>query len=133
MKGRLPNPSNVVEMRGNPGKRPINHDEPAPTPIEGIPEPPRKLKVEAKREWDRIIDFVVNSARCGQESLSILCTYCNLHAAIVETEKKGEVPMAALLTQYRGLAAEFGLMPASRTRIKADGKKEDSDEKRFFG
>ena len=127
-------PKNVVEMRGNPGKRPVNQGEPEPQTIDGIPNPPRKLKPEARKEWNRVIGFVVNNRIAGAESLSLLATYCNIHAKIVELETAGMTPDAAMLTQYRLMASEFGLTPAGRAKLKTgNGKKENSEEKRFFG
>lgn len=127
-------PKNVVKMRGNPGKRPVNEEEPEPQPLDGIPDPPRKLKPEAQKEWDRIIGFVVNNRIAGLESLSLLCTYCNIHAQIVEREILGAPIEAATITQYRLLASEFGLTPAGRSRLKTGNAKEENiEEKRFFG
>jgi phage terminase small subunit len=121
-------------MRGNPGKRAINHDEPEPVPISGYPVPPRKLKPKARKEWDRVIGFLINNGIIGEESLSILATYCSIHAVIVEREELGTVAEAAMLTQYRQLAGEFGLTPSGRAKLKTgNGKKEDTKEKRFFG
>jgi phage terminase small subunit len=41
---------------------------------------------------------------------------------------------AALISQMRGLAAEFGIGPSSRSRIKAgNGKEKDGETERFFG
>lgn len=127
-------PKNVVEMRGNPGKRPINEAEPEPTPIPCDLKPPRKLKPEALKEWERIIGFIASNAIVGAEGLSILCTYCNLHARIVELEQVGQTPDAAMLTQYRLLAGEFGLTPAGRAKLKTGNSgKKNTEEERFFG
>jgi phage terminase small subunit len=126
-------PKNVVEMRGNPGKRAINTAEPDPTPIDEL-KPPRKLKPEATKEWNRVIGFIANNSLVGNEGLSILATYCNIHARIVEMEQIGGAIEAALLTQYRLLASEFGLTPAGRAKLKTgNGKKKDTKEDRFFG
>ena len=134
MRGPKPLPRNVVELRGNPGKRPLNEDEPVIQPITELPEPPRKLKLEAKREWKRVIPYIIGNRLVGEESLSVLATYCTLHAAMVLAEKKGELPPAAYISQYRSLAGEFGLTPSARTRIKAGGNaKKTEEEKRFFG
>jgi phage terminase small subunit len=127
-------PKNVVEMRGNPGKRAINHAEPNPVPMDGTLNPPRKLKEEARKEWNRVIGFLAANGILGSESLSLLATYCNIHAKIVELEAANMMADAALLTQYRLMAGEFGLTPSGRAKLKTgNGKKEDTDEKRFFG
>jgi phage terminase small subunit len=126
-------PRNVVEMRGNPGKRAINAAEPVSEAISSFA-PPRKLKAEAKREWDRVIGFLSNNGIIGAECLSILATYCMVHAKIVELETAGMPIEAATLTQYRMLASEFGLTPTGRAKLKTgNGKTQNEDEKRFFG
>jgi phage terminase small subunit len=132
--GKRKLPRNVVEMRGNPGKRPINTAEPDPTPITGIPDPPREMKPEAVKEWKRIIGYLVINKIIGIEGLSNLATYCMMHARIVELEKLGSTADAAMIGQYRLMAGEFGLTPSGRAKLKTgNGKEKDSDEKRFFG
>lgn len=127
-------PRNVVELRGNPGKRAINTAEPVPNALSGIPDPPRDLKPEGFKEWNRIIGFLVNNGIAGAESLSLVATYCNLHAHVVRLEELGAPIDAAMLTQYRLMASEFGLTPAGRAKLKTgNGKKEDEQAKRFFG
>ncbi len=133
MRGPKPTPTNIKEFRGNPGKRPLNREEPKPDQLEGLPDPPRRLKGEAKKEWYRIIGFVVKNRLIGSEGLSLLASYCNLHALIVADEKRGKLATAAMYGQYRTLASEFGLLPASRSRIKTGNAQENPEEKRFFG
>ena len=49
MRGRKPLPSNVVKLRGNAGKRPLNDRE--PRPATAVPSCPSCLSDEAKKEW----------------------------------------------------------------------------------
>ena len=51
MRGRKPLPSNVVRLRGNPGKRRANDAEPRPEPRP--PACPGALGPEARKEWQR--------------------------------------------------------------------------------
>lgn len=126
-------PKNVVIMRGTARADRTNNEEPEPLPIDSMA-PPRKLKPEGKAEWDRVIGFLTSNGIVGAEGLSLLCTYCQIHARIVECEKAGIPVEAALLTQYRLMASEFGLTPAGRAKLKTgNAKKEDSKEKRIFG
>jgi len=133
LRGGKPIPSNVVELRNNAGKIAILHDEPVIEPILDIPRPPRKLKMEAKREWDRVIPFCVRNRLFGPEALSLLATYCFIHSKIVASEKRDELIPCAYLAQYRMYAEIFGFTPSGRTRIKAGNAKKDDDEARFFG
>ncbi len=49
--GRKPTPTRLKLLRNNPGKRPLNPDEPQPEAT--LPEPPAHLSDEAKCEWQR--------------------------------------------------------------------------------
>lgn len=52
IRGRKPKPSHLKLVTGNPGKRAINTQEPAPERI--LPQPPGELTAEARGEWDRV-------------------------------------------------------------------------------
>ena len=52
MRGRKPLPSNVVKLRGNPGKRRLNNAE--PRPAIKAPGCPSCLGEEARKEWKRL-------------------------------------------------------------------------------
>ena len=53
MRGRRPKPTRLKVLTGNPGKRPLNTEEPMPEIA--IPECPIELGPVAKREWDRLV------------------------------------------------------------------------------
>ena len=131
--GQRPKATALKLLENNPGKRRLNDQEPQPIPVAGLPDPPRKLKGEAKREWSRVIPFIMANSLTGQEGLSVLATYCGLHAAVVQAERRGEVPSASLIAQYRMMAETFGFTPSARTRIKSGNAKKDTDEERYFG
>ena len=50
IRGRKPIPTVLKRRAGNPGKRPLNENEPEPEP--GAPEPPSHLNAEAREVWD---------------------------------------------------------------------------------
>lgn len=125
--GPRPIASNLKEFRGNPGHRPLNADEPKPDLATHVPEPPRKLKGESRREWDRVAEHLVKTRVLALQELSLLASYCTLHAAFVKAETRGELLTASLISQYRTFAAEFGLTPSSRSRIKAGNGKEEEN------
>jgi hypothetical protein len=52
MRGRRPLPTAIKELTGNPGKRPLNLDEPHPPKI--IPKCPKHLDENARKKWRRI-------------------------------------------------------------------------------
>jgi phage terminase small subunit len=125
--GQRPKSARLKLLTGNAGHEAVRDlkkqaaKEPDPELVDGVPEPPRKLKAEAKREWDRVASYLSQSRVLACQELSILATYCVLHAHIVRCEQRNELPTAAVLTQYRMLASEFGLTPTSRTRVKTIG------------
>jgi len=52
MRGRRPKPTRLKVLTGNPGKRPMNTNEPKPEPT--VPECPNELGPVARAEWDRL-------------------------------------------------------------------------------
>ena len=60
MRGRKPLPSNVVRLRGNPGKRRLNDAE--PTRRRACPTCPACLGDEARKEWKRLAKELASSA-----------------------------------------------------------------------
>lgn len=51
-RGRKPKPTALKILEGNPGKRPINENEPIPP--KGTVKCPTWLEPEAKKEWKRL-------------------------------------------------------------------------------
>lgn len=51
VRGRKPKPTAIKELEGNPGKRPLNKNEPKPD--KKAPRCPAWLEEEAKKEWKR--------------------------------------------------------------------------------
>jgi len=127
MAGRPPKPTGAKILAGTFRPCRANPDEPEPEILLDIPSPPRKLKLEARREWDRVIEFVIKNRIVGSEGLSPLATYCNLHAAIVAEEKKGNLLTASLLAQYRALADSFGLTGSGRAKLHPGKEKPKQD------
>jgi phage terminase small subunit len=69
MRGRRPKPSRIKALTGNPGKRPLNAQEPRPEPA--LPECPPELSPASRREWERLsaelskLNLVTNLDRGG--------------------------------------------------------------------
>ena len=57
-RGRKPKPTAIKVLEGNPGKRPLNKFEPAPE--KKAPPCPEWLNGEAKAEWERLADKMLN-------------------------------------------------------------------------
>lgn len=162
--GRPPKPTVLKIAAGNPGKRPLNPHEPKPTT--GVPTMPSWLSRRAKVEWKRIVPELTRLGLMTTVDLAALAAYCQAYAELEEatrtldregrvcvwpvTDKNGNKIGEKLkghpaVQQQRDAArlvkqfiSEFGLTPASRTRVHgATGEEEGSDrakrDKRFFG
>src|SRR5918995_3809099 len=143
MRGRKPLPSNVVRLRGNPGKRRLNHAEPRPAPR--VPTCPACLGDEARKEWRRLVRELAGLDR------GLLAAYCQAHALWVEAvssiERYGTmvkspngypmqspyVAVANKQVEIMGrIAAEFGMAPSSRSRIRAGGPAPEDPFEQFL-
>jgi P27 family predicted phage terminase small subunit len=135
MRGRKPLPSNVVRLRGNPGKRRLNDAEPRPAPK--VPACPACLGEEARKEWQRLAKELVGLGLLTGLDCAMLAAYCQAHALWIEAvssiERYGTMvkspnglpmqsPYVAVANRQVDImvriASEFGMTPSSRTRIR---------------
>lgn len=138
MAGRRPKPSRIKEIEGNPGKRPLNRQEPKPEPE--IPECPAHLDDEAKAEWNRIAPELLALGILARVDRAALAAYCRCWSLWVEAENQLRKFGAVIRTSkgypiqnpYLGIAntaidqmrkflTEFGMTPSSRTRVRGEG------------
>ena len=142
--GRKPKPTPLRVIEGNRGHRPLPKDEPQPrsdyTPC------PIWLKGKARQEWKRITPELRRLGLLTVVDRAALAAYCQAYARWVEAEaiieEKGltfetdsgyvqqrpEVPIAQKSMQImKAFATEFGLTPASRTRISVSQKPGEKD------
>lgn len=143
MRGRKPKPTKIKELEGNPGKRALNKKEPKPELL--IPSCPAHLKGEARKEWNRIVKELHALGILTNVDRAALVVYCTAWADYVKAcnklEKEGYViisdkggmyqnPWVALqkrsMDQIMRFAAEFGMTPSSRSRVRVE--KEDPAE-----
>lgn len=148
---RRPKPTRLKILEGNPGKRRLNLSEPKPP--EGIPEMPEHLDDEAQREWNRISAALNSLGLLTTVDRAALAAYCVAWSMWVRAEKEMQqhsivdmsqgVPRLSpwwsvakdSLDRMRAFLIEFGLSPASRSRIVGSAKIEtDSTQgvKRFL-
>ena len=138
--GRPRTPTQLKILRGNPGHRPLPENEPLPK--EGIPQRPTWLASEAKREWKRIVPELRAVGLLTLVDRAALAAYCQSWArwraaeeAISEHGSTMEVGPTHYLQQrpevsisqkeraiMKSFLTEFGLTPASRTRIQVAPK-----------
>lgn len=135
----------MERAEGNPGKRPINSREPKPS--ETRPRMPASLDPSAKKEWRRLLPILERMRVLTEADGIALANLCydysllqQAQASLVKTgmltmNKKTEMihqnPLIKVVAQTtdrisRGLQ-QFGLTPASRSRIQtvSDPKGQD--------
>lgn len=141
-RGRKPKPTAIKILEGNPGKRKLNAYE--PTPEQTAPQCPDWLCDEAKEEWKRLADKMEQMGILTEVDMAAFAGYCqsyarwkeaeefiSRHGAIVKTPSGywQQIPQVSIAQQYlkdmQKFAEQFGLTPASRSRIVADIQKND--------
>ncbi|MCE5270831.1 phage terminase small subunit P27 family [bacterium] len=92
MKGRPPVPTKLKVLRGNPGHRPINHDEPQPPRT--IPECPSHLAKDEREIWERVSHKLFDAGiltEVDDLSLSVFCEYFSEYRKLSDQTKKAGV------------------------------------------
>jgi P27 family predicted phage terminase small subunit len=131
-------------LRGNPGRRPLNEHEPKPKV--GVPKPPAHLSPVAKQEWRRAGRLLRDMGLISDLDLAAFALYCTAWARWIEAEQALSTyglmlkspngfpiqsPYLAVanraMDQIRSLMSEFGMSPATRTRVSALPE-DDSDD-----
>jgi P27 family predicted phage terminase small subunit len=122
-------------LQGNPSKRPINRQEPQ-VPAR-MPQCPKHLHGEARAEWKRLAPQLFAAGLLTELDAAALAALCVTWALWLEAKQKlasegltvtgrgGAVrasPWVAIASRaqrdMQALAAEFGLTPSSRQRIR---------------
>lgn len=133
-RGRKPTPTKIKILRGNPGKRKLTVDEPAPP--EGLPKAPAYLSDSARAEYLRLGRELLAAGVMTVLDENALASYCVMRTRWLEAEahlaKDGQVyedkfgqqhksPWVAIAmncnTQMNRIGSEFGLLPSSRSRL----------------
>ncbi|MBV8780746.1 MAG: phage terminase small subunit P27 family [Phycisphaerae bacterium] len=155
-RGPAPTPTAILKLRGS-WRGNVNRRE--PKPATGAPPCPMWLSPAAKEVWDQMIDQMASLNMVTQVDEKALARYCDAFirwkAAAAFLDKNGEVytlkdaagkvkcvmPFPQMST-YKGMAVlllkleqEFGLTPASRSRIQVspESEKPSDNKARFFG
>ncbi len=136
-RGRIPKPTAIKELEGNPGRRRLNDREPKPE--RKAPSCPNWLEPEAKKEWRRLARKMELMGVLTEADRGAFAGYCQAYARWKEAEEfisqhgtivktpSGywqQVPQVSIAQTYMKMmqkfAEQFGLTPASRSRIVAD-------------
>ena len=86
-KGRKPKPTALKLLEGNPGKRPLNVDEPKPK--KQAPSCPSWLEPEAKKEWKRMAKTLESIGILTEIDKAAFSGYCQAYARWREAEEIG--------------------------------------------
>ena len=148
MRGPAPKPSSIRMLEGNAAKRPLPSNE--PLPLSGEPDMPAHLDREARREWKRLVPILLSMrvlTVADGMALANLCHAYSLlvhaHEAMQQAAKAGgsgllmktpsgyvqQSPLIGIINSQveiiNRISREFGLTPASRTRVAAMNDSED--------
>ena len=145
-----PKPTALKKLQGNPGKRPLNVQEPKPGKAD-IRVPRGKLPKDGQTLWKVVAPVLDQLGLLTEADLPALEMLC-LHYAVtrmawqslndegltvestVETERETRVtikknPAASVFREnslaFKSYLSEFGLTPASRVRLKVDSKEKE--------
>ena len=139
MRGRKPKPTALKVLEGNPGKRPLNHQEPVmPEPSDAFEVPPPELlgDVVAKAEWTRLAPMLRKARTITEADRSSLVALCQQWSWYLEAKNKVSTTGMVVKSPngyptpnpYIGIAnkaldyclklwTELGITPSSRSRV----------------
>lgn len=86
MRGRKPKPTHLKLVTGNPGRRPLNADEPHPQIA--LPTVPEHLTDEAKVEWGRVANELYELGLLTRIDRAVLAAYCQTYADWCDAERQ---------------------------------------------
>ncbi len=148
--GRKPMPACTKKLLGNPGKRRIRPDLPAPS---GVPPMPQRLMVEplAVEKWNEFVPILLELGTLTTADGEALATLCEVYAAtqacllelrasgpVMKTDLGGIKPNPAgplyrgLVSLQASLMGDFGLTPTSRARLGGKENKPADEVEEFF-
>ncbi|EHN13428.1 phage terminase small subunit P27 family [Clostridium sporogenes] len=144
-RGRKPKPTAIKIIEGNPGKRPLNKNEPKPQ--KKAPRCPGWLEDDAKKEWRRMAKQMEHLGTLTEIDMAAFAGYCQAyarwkeaeefvtkHGAIVKTPSGywQQVPQVSIAQTYLKImnkfCEQFGLTPSSRSRIITDSNENEDDK-----
>lgn len=143
--GRPPTPTLLKLLRGNPGHRTINKQE--PEIAVQVPQCPSELSPRAKKEWRRISKILIQAKILTPADRAALSSYCQYWAIWIEAVAKVNTQGAVVTKpgsvdpivnpflvvartahdQMKAMMGELGLSASSRSRIIAGGKGTNSN------
>lgn len=115
MSGPAPTPTAVLRLRGSKRAKYRRGGEPLPT---GTPVCPAWVRADARAAWKAIVPELEASGVLSRVDVNTLARYCTLWAAW----RRDRLDQF-LNAELGKLEREFGMTPASRTRIRVEAVK----------
>lgn len=142
-RGPPPEPTALKLLRGNPGKRAINHDEPKLAPSDA--KPPKGLTGRALGVWKEHASDLIAAGVLKAPDRLVFRTFCELVAEVEKyTRLCGKVGaenasrlgypkrLDVLRRQQREYSSILGLNPSARSAIKATPADKPGDDTADF-
>jgi P27 family predicted phage terminase small subunit len=142
--GPAPLPTQEHILRGNPSKKKLEPEkEPNAILLTELPDPPTFLGQYGTAEWYRTGPILVMNRLLNEGDLQVFQAYCMNVELLVQSQldmqkngltiigQRGRIKNPAVVsfgqatTAIRGFAAEFGLSPSARSRIKLPSEETD--------
>lgn len=136
MRGRKPKPTHLKEVAGNPGKRPLNRNE--PQPVGELFEPPGDLPEKARPFWTQAIADAPPGLlrRLDLRVMTVWAVAAWQHAeaaglvaaegaliTVGKSKARLQHPAMAIMNRQAQImlraAAEMGFTPSARSRVSA--------------
>ena len=156
-RGPRPTPTQLKIMRGTPGKRRLNAEEPSPPAAAG--DAPKHLGPVAAERWHELMPMLQSVRVMTQADVEALARYCDTYEWWLATRAKlkkegdtysilndaGEVKYIAqrpevsiahkLAQQLRQLEQDFGLNPSARASLHVEKPQDikDDEDRLMFG
>jgi P27 family predicted phage terminase small subunit len=150
MAGRRPKPTKLKVLAGNPGRRPLNPDEPIPETA--IPSPPDFLNPDALQEWGRMSEKLYQLGMLAEIDRGLFANYCQAYGRWAETERQLKKTSTIIKTkndniiqsplvgiankaakEMRDAASLMGIPATMRSKVHALGTGEGKKKKTGFG
>jgi P27 family predicted phage terminase small subunit len=155
--GRKPTPTALKLVKGNPGKRALNKQEPKVKLSHSSPPP--FLNDDALEEWDRVIGTLYTAGLMTELDRAALAAYCQAYGRWAEAERalarmaaKDDLNRALMVKTVGGnaiqnplvgiankakadmvrYAVEFGMTPSARAKVNAADPDDASAAQEFF-
>jgi len=142
-RGPAPIPTAIRVLEGNPGKRPLNRQEPQPRPK--APKCPDHLDETARKEWKRLLPILRRMKILTEADGIALAGLCQAYSTMAQAQaklnrtgllygKEGQPIRASPLLRIihdcseriNILCREFGLTPAARSRLQMNSTQNPS-------